>query len=107
MGLEISSNPSNPLFVDRLRRAPDTMTFPMRRRDGVIGRRDSRVSPGHRTAKRTAYIRWSQLTPFSLAILPAGDALTSSSRRSEDHTSELQSLMRTSYAVCCLKNKNT
>src|SRR3546814_8950270 len=27
--------------------------------------------------------------------------------RSEEHTSELQSLMRTSYAVCCLKNKNT
>src|SRR3546814_2807615 len=27
--------------------------------------------------------------------------------RSEEHTSELQSLMRTSYAVFCLKNKNT
>src|SRR3546814_2711137 len=27
-------------------------------------------------------------------------------RRSEGHTSELQSLMRISYAVACLKNKN-
>src|SRR3546814_7029271 len=27
--------------------------------------------------------------------------------RSEEHTSELQSLMRTSYAVSCLKNKQT
>src|SRR3546814_6797905 len=27
--------------------------------------------------------------------------------RSEEHTSELQSLMRTSYAVSCLKNKKT
>src|SRR3546814_3682212 len=27
--------------------------------------------------------------------------------RSEEHTSELQSLMRTSYAVLCLKNKTT
>src|SRR3546814_8685560 len=27
------------------------------------------------------------------------------SRRSEEHTSELQSLMRTSYAVFCLKKK--
>src|SRR3546814_6730935 len=27
--------------------------------------------------------------------------------RSEEHTSELQSLMRTSYAVFCLKQKNT
>src|SRR3546814_8871217 len=26
--------------------------------------------------------------------------------RSEEHTSELQSLMRISYAVCCLKQKN-
>src|SRR3546814_1973269 len=28
-------------------------------------------------------------------------------QRSEEHTSELQSLMRTSSAVFCLKNKNT
>src|SRR3546814_3859387 len=28
------------------------------------------------------------------------------SQRSEEHTSELQSLMRTSYAVFCLKKKN-
>src|SRR3546814_1840178 len=33
---------------------------------------------------------------------PPGDAL-----RSEEHTSELQSLMRISYAVFCLKKKNT
>src|SRR3546814_4003153 len=29
-----------------------------------------------------------------------------SGKRSEEHTSELQSLMRISYAVCCLKKKN-
>src|SRR3546814_1392588 len=29
------------------------------------------------------------------------------SQRSEEHTSELQSLMRISYAVFCLKKKNT
>src|SRR3546814_1128872 len=29
------------------------------------------------------------------------------SRRSEEHTSELQSLMRISYAVFCLKKKHT
>src|SRR3546814_8346125 len=34
-------------------------------------------------------------------LLPAGD------RRSEEHTSELQSLMRKSYAVFCLKKKKT
>src|SRR3546814_7597454 len=30
-----------------------------------------------------------------------------SARRSEEHTSELQSLMRLSYAVLCFKKKNT
>src|SRR3546814_3830813 len=31
--------------------------------------------------------------------------IVAGSRRSEEHTSELQSLMRISYAVFCLKNK--
>src|SRR3546814_9550505 len=31
---------------------------------------------------------------------------TQTGRRSEEHTSELQSLMRISYAVFCLKKKN-
>src|SRR3546814_1312529 len=34
-------------------------------------------------------------------------ALTAALKRSEEHTSELQSLMRISYAVFCLKKKNT
>src|SRR3546814_10320705 len=34
-------------------------------------------------------------------------SLTSTCDRSEEHTSELQSLMRISYAVFCLKKKNT
>src|SRR3546814_3866867 len=33
-------------------------------------------------------------------------ALRRAGGRSEEHTSELQSLMRTSYAVFCLKKKN-
>src|SRR3546814_8398708 len=36
----------------------------------------------------------------------AGTQVTFDSDRSEEHTSELQSLMRLSYAVFCLKNKN-
>src|SRR3546814_10544127 len=35
------------------------------------------------------------------------DFKTGSRVRSEEHTSELQSLMRISYAVFCLKKKNT
>src|SRR3546814_6723533 len=33
------------------------------------------------------------------------DAIVISAARSEEHTSELQSLMRTSYAVFCMKQK--
>src|SRR3546814_8385034 len=38
--------------------------------------------------------------------LPAGGRKRAGGARSEEHTSELQSLMRTSYAVFCLKKKN-
>src|SRR3546814_2964738 len=40
--------------------------------------------------------------PASAAIAPQSDAMPN---RSEEHTSELQSLMRISYAVFCLKQK--
>src|SRR3546814_20042040 len=36
-----------------------------------------------------------------------GDGDRQRDQRSEEHTSELQSLMRISYAVFCLKKKNT
>src|SRR3546814_9440694 len=37
--------------------------------------------------------------------LPEDRLIQSAQNRSEEHTSELQSLMRISYAVFCLKNK--
>src|SRR3546814_4146492 len=40
------------------------------------------------------------------AIRSAGSAQRVVMSRSEEHTSELQSLMRISYAVFCLKKKN-
>src|SRR3546814_5469996 len=46
----------------------------------------------------------------AVAVSPAGDGAGLQRRlraRSEEHTSELQSLMRTSYAVFCLKKTNT
>src|SRR3546814_1595667 len=39
------------------------------------------------------------------ALSGGGGALGPCARRSEEHTSELQSLMRISYAVFCLKKK--
>src|SRR3546814_1159012 len=38
---------------------------------------------------------------------PVQDVVLVGDVRSEEHTSELQSLMRISYAVFCLKKKNT
>src|SRR3546814_737098 len=52
-------------------------------------------------AKASAYIIGS--LPFVMAIL----IYLVNPNRSEEHTSELQSLMRISYAVFCLKKKNT
>src|SRR3546814_2349557 len=52
-------------------------------------------------------------TPTLLVAHQSGEELRSlalpslSSHRSEEHTSELQSLMRSSYAVFCLKKKMT
>src|SRR3546814_8841109 len=40
-------------------------------------------------------------------FLDCGLGQSHESLRSEEHTSELQSLMRISYAVFCLKKKNT
>src|SRR3546814_3086019 len=44
--------------------------------------------------------------PIITAVVPEpGTPSVSMGTRSEEHTSELQSLMRTSYAVFCLKKK--
>src|SRR3546814_8128084 len=47
-----------------------------------------------------------EASPFTaLAIMASPLQLHPAHRRSEEHTSELQSLMRISYAVFCLKKK--
>src|SRR3546814_4767469 len=43
--------------------------------------------------------------PVVLALMLGGQLLLVARPRSEEHTSELQSLMRISYAVFCLKKK--
>src|SRR3546814_3216064 len=49
----------------------------------------------------------SERDPGPLRRLVSGPSMVPGSRsRSEEHTSELQSLMRISYAVFCLKKKN-
>src|SRR3546814_6990776 len=69
----------------------------------IVGEADDlalrRPSYGDRDAARQA-----PALP-ALEILPCG--LEARMIRSEEHTSELQSLMRNSYAVFCLKKKTT
>src|SRR3546814_9788375 len=55
-----------------------------------------------RPALRPVPGRDNLLAPESLAVLEG----LAEDDRSEEHTSELQSLMRNSYAVFCLKKKN-
>src|SRR3546814_7126858 len=55
------------------------------------------VEPGTRPQPSLAF--WPRFRPFS-HIYPSRCTI-----RSEEHTSELQSLMRISYAVFCLKKK--
>src|SRR3546814_2792504 len=47
------------------------------------------------------------VVPLSLVFAMAQAPILMKHGRSEEHTSELQSLMRISYAVFCLKKKNT
>src|SRR3546814_7976329 len=68
--------------------------------------------PGQETKKGDNILNGGQVDRFGARMRP-GDVISSRSRlthweeRSEEHTSELQSLMRISYAVFCLKKKKT
>src|SRR3546814_5770965 len=68
-------------------------------RSGVLG--DDRTAPVIVNTAEAAM----PILGHRRASLPTPTAL--SSMRSEEHTSELQSLMRISYAVFCLKKKKT
>src|SRR3546814_2636777 len=67
---------------------------------------DSPRSPNDRQTTVTAVplAACSAIAPPARQTKSAAWALTT--KRSEEHTSELQSLMRISYAVLCLKKKN-
>src|SRR3546814_2860557 len=51
------------------------------------------------------YISAAIIMQLLTAVSPTMEALKKEGERSEEHTSELQSLMRISYAVFCLKKK--
>src|SRR3546814_8349798 len=56
-------------------------------------------------ARFTALPRWSDQANQANPVQFRPQRVTPAPRRSEEHTSELQSLMRISYAVFCLKKK--
>src|SRR3546814_2767317 len=95
--------PYTTLFRSHLRRHPGDDPGPAGRRPGADGDlADPRVC---RRPRRRGDLR---TTP--VACLGAGEdrprgAWHREPRRSEEHTSELQSLMRISYAVFCLNHK--
>src|SRR3546814_10653775 len=69
------------------------------RRRGAGGLRGAGRTPRRRPHPRTARV------PVHHSALGGTPARAAFAHRSEEHTSELQSLMRISYAVFCLKKK--
>src|SRR3546814_4372361 len=57
------------------------------------------------TRQANALISALGATPVGMPVPAMPEALSKGVIRSEEHTSELQSLMRISYAVFCLKKK--
>src|SRR3546814_6398320 len=84
------------------RSAPDLSPSPMRR--SPPGR--SRCPGPEKLAAEAAPARAAHRTT-SGGVERVGEPLHRDHFRSEEHTSELQSLMRISYAVFCLKKKKT
>src|SRR3546814_9896073 len=70
---------------------------------GMAQRKRGHIVMMTSTAARATY----RLGVVYCASKAALSSLAQGLRRSEEHTSELQSLMRISYAVFCLKKKNT
>src|SRR3546814_4914634 len=62
--------------------------------------------PGGNTAAATSGARGGGMSMFARYPLSDIAEIIRGVSRSEEHTSELQSLMRISYAVFCLKKKN-
>src|SRR3546814_1492787 len=88
---------------------PYTTLFRSRNAEAVQG--IARGDPAHLLTQHLGFGRRQPAAAIGLG--PIGDGPAARAHRvhplfrSEEHTSELQSLMRNSYAVFCLKKKNT
>src|SRR3546814_1753991 len=68
-------------------------------------RSEKRQKPSLRNRAKCSFLPPSRPPRRARKIAPAPAGSRESRKRSEEHTSELQSLMRISYAVFCLKKK--
>src|SRR3546814_8649703 len=80
-------------------------------RNGIIGSQQGGASADqmNKAASGSDFLTAAAHVTATAAALPLAIQailVPDASGRSEEHTSELQSLMRTSYAVFCLKKKN-
>src|SRR3546814_5232912 len=94
-------------FGDGVLSGKQSALYPVLRNLGAAGLLDSHVEPSMSGPPRRYY----RITVAGRAVLHEWSAAWRATRdsvdavRSEEHTSELQSLMRNSYAVFCLKTK--
>src|SRR3546814_1494499 len=83
-------------FYDIVRKLPDGSTVELN------------LDGGHLEIKAArSRFRLPVLSPDDFPLIKAGELPIAFEMRSEEHTSELQSLMRISYAVFCLKKKTS
>src|SRR3546814_6136288 len=85
-------------WEDPLQQIADSITGPVAKIAGIIA--VALAGLGFAFAEGGGFMKKILGIVFGLAI-----AFSASTFRSEEHTSELQSLMRISYAVFCLKKK--
>src|SRR3546814_6391204 len=79
-----------------------------RARCGIFCKRHRRQSSGHHSQSEAAMQKEAYEDTNESELIDIGNAHSGCRmiiRKSEEHTSELQSLMRISYAVFCLKKK--
>src|SRR3546814_8404924 len=90
---------------DRAVRRPIPAPSWCRRNRGMI-RKMAPIGVAMLLASAAMPAQASDATQSTFGTLPDGRAVPAVMLRSEEHTSELQSLMRISYTVFCLKKKN-
>src|SRR3546814_7404159 len=106
-GCPIQGKPSRPdrSIASCAEMARTCQTYRLPRLPSLVQRSAQGTQPGAVLISTTN----AELRPRSSSVTYGGKARVTGTResqwRSEEHTSELQSLLRISYAVLCLKNK--